>query len=116
MAVWTDSEETQPASSDNEDRQLARALSSPAPETTAPEERELPQTETPFQPLFKHGWPIPSSIIANPEEARACIQLPEFVAFLLEKARVISGRFPFAEEEFRSQRGKEPSTDEPEIP
>ena len=34
----------------------------------------------------------------------------------LEKARVISGRFPQAEAEYRSQRGKQLATNEPEIP
>jgi hypothetical protein len=42
--------------------------------------------------------------------------LPEFDAFLLEKARVISSRFPFAEAEYRNLRKKEPDAPEPEIP
>ena len=58
---------------------------------------------------------MPSTIASDPNEARACIQLPEFDALVLEKARVISGRFPFAEAEFRNLRGKEPRTEEPEI-
>ena len=65
--------------------------------------------------LFRHGWPVPSTISCDPNEARACIQLPAFDALVLEKARVISGRFPFAEAEFRNLRGKEPRTEEPEI-
>src|SRR5215471_12900442 len=67
-------------------------------------------------PRWDHGWPIPSTISLNPDEARACIQLPEFDALTLEKARVISGRFPHAEAEYRSQRGKQLATNEPEIP
>ena len=65
--------------------------------------------------LYRHGWPVPSTISCDPNEARVCIQLPEFDALVLEKARVISGRFPFAEAEYRNLRGKEPGTDEPEI-
>jgi hypothetical protein len=42
--------------------------------------------------------------------------LPEFGASVLEKARVISGRFPFAEAEYRSQCGKEINPGEREIP
>src|SRR5436190_16040257 len=67
-------------------------------------------------PRWDHGWPVPSSLSANPDEARACIQLPEFDPLLLEKARVISGRFPFAEAEYRSLHRTKPITEEPEIP
>ena len=42
--------------------------------------------------------------------------MPEFHAFLLEKARVISSRFPFAEAEYRNLRRNEPDASEPEIP
>jgi hypothetical protein len=68
------------------------------------------------EPRWDHGWPIPSTISSNPDEARACIQLPEFDPLVLEKARVISGRFPQAETEYRSLRGKELSAEEREIP
>lgn len=50
------------------------------------------------------GWPIPSSISAHPDEARARIALPEFDPLLLEKARVISSRYPLAEAEYRTSR------------
>lgn len=59
---------------------------------------------------------MPSTICPHPDEARACILLPEFGATLLEKARVISSRFPFAEAEYRNSRGKAPVTEEAEIP
>jgi hypothetical protein len=42
--------------------------------------------------------------------------LPEFDALLLEKARVISGRFPFAEAEYRHSRRSESVAEYPEIP
>lgn len=79
----------------------------------APQRSLLPKA--PVNLLFRHGWPVPSTISPDAEEARACIQLPEFDALVLEKARVISGRFPFAEAEYRNLRGKEPRTEEPEI-
>src|SRR5439155_26196365 len=77
------------------------------------------QITAPARPRLRqgdHGWPVPSSLSANPDEARACIELAEFDDFLLEKARVISGRFPFAEAEYRKLRGAEPGVPEPEIP
>src|SRR5262252_4127138 len=46
------------------------------------------------------GWLIPSGLSVNPEEARAAIALPEFDPLLLEKARVISSRFPLAEGQY----------------
>jgi hypothetical protein len=42
--------------------------------------------------------------------------LPEFDALMLEKARVISGRFPHAEAEYRTLRRQEAVTEEAEIP
>src|SRR5262245_10432074 len=88
--------------------------------TGAPEDQLLQiqlQRSPARQPsIGDHGWPIPSSLSANPEEARAGIQLPEFDALLLEKARVISGRFPFAEAEYRNLRGTGASAQELEIP
>src|SRR5262249_28819429 len=61
-------------------------------------------------------WPVPSSLSPNPDEARAAIALPEFDALLLEKARVISSRFPFAEAEYRNLRGTGLAAEHPEIP
>jgi len=49
-------------------------------------------------------WPVPSALNFDPETARALIPLPEFDALLLEKARVIAGRFPLAEAEYRALR------------
>jgi hypothetical protein len=73
------------------------------------------QPQTPI-PRWDHGWPIPSSISSEPDQARSYIQLPQFEELVLEKARVISGRYPFAEAEYRSLRRKESENDEREIP
>jgi hypothetical protein len=70
----------------------------------------------PARPAFKHGWPVPSSICPNPDEARACIQLPGFDPQLLEKARAISDRFPVAEARYRTMRAREAGAEAPEIP
>lgn len=91
---------------------------------TPPRERVAPQSDedrsaspaAPPLPLWDHGWPVPATISPNPDEARACIQLPEIDALVLEKVRVISGRFPFAEAEYRTLRGKSSGAEEPEIP
>src|ERR1043166_2513861 len=69
-----------------------------------------------FAPCYNEfGWPIPSSLSTDPEEARSRILLPWFDELLVEKARVISGRFPHAEAEYRNLRDSEPNS-EREIP
>src|SRR5438094_471329 len=140
MPVWTDTAQTQPALLDYEERSLtereatapgapASCRPGPAPDlpTASPaDEGPPPATETSSRtapslhpsttPPLRHtpfGWPIPSSISANPEEARAAILLPEFDEFLLERARVISGRFPLAEAEYRNLRGTDPNAAHP---
>lgn len=80
-----------------------------------PASPQAPQVQ-PQAPRWDHGWPVPSTISTDPEEARACILLPQFDALTLEKARVISGRYPLAESEYRSHRRKELESDEREIP
>src|SRR5947207_422975 len=85
------------------------------PIVPAPDEMESTPVAPSLTPQWDHGWPIPSTISKNPDEARACIHLPEFDVLTLEKARVISGRFPFAEAEYRAARGKEPVAEEVEI-
>src|SRR5436309_14034744 len=110
MAVWTETGRSQPAS-ENVDRALAEAEAPrpPASETAGraaareplapPAAKPTPTTQRPIAPAPRrgpHGWPIPSSISLDPVEARARIPLPEFDALLLEKGRVISGRFPQA--------------------
>jgi len=74
------------------------------------------ETPKPLQPIWRHGWPMPSSICGQPDEARACIYLPEFDAAVVEKAQVISGRFPLAGGEVRSLRAKESTGGAAEIP
>jgi hypothetical protein len=87
----------------------------PLSETAAPPTPAAPESVPAPQPQWDHGWPVPSTISLNPDEGRACIQLPEFDALILEKARVISGRFPLAEAEYRTLRRKESVSDEAEI-
>jgi hypothetical protein len=90
------------------------ASSSDSDWTTVPQVSQ--QQATPAKPFFRHGWPVPSSITAEPDEARVCIQLPQFDERVVEKAKIISGRFPLAEAEYRHLRAKEVSSGEIEIP
>ena len=127
VTVWTDSDQTQVASSPEEPLWTGEAVTSPSAPAPAAEPELSPLSEAPARvaptvpdsvvpprPRWDHGWPVPSTISPQPDEARACIRLPEFDALVLEKARVISGRFPFAEAEYRTLRGKQP--EETEIP
>ena len=74
--------------------------SSASPPVVAVEET-VPTAPARGQPRWLHGWPVPFSISDNPVDARACICLPEFDSSILEKARMISDRFPVAEAEYR---------------
>jgi hypothetical protein len=105
MAVWTEHAKTNMPDVCAE-RSLSRAPQPP------PGSADVAKTTARF--LDDYGWPYPATVSSNPEEARAQILLPEFDELLLEKARVISGRFPFAEVEYRNLRSKEP-TEEAEI-
>ncbi len=58
------------------------------------------------RPVWRHGWPVPSSITPEPDGARACIHLPEFDPAVIEKAALISGSYPLAEAEYRNSRSK----------
>src|SRR5947207_3253574 len=102
MAPWTEPTQTERAHTD---------LDQPLPPQTAIASQTNigPGVATDKAPRFLQGWPVPSTICENPDEARACIQLPEFDELLLEKARVISGRFPFAEAEYRVVRRTQPA-------
>lgn len=68
------------------------------------------------QPQWRHGWPVPSTISLQPDEARSCIYLPTFSAVTLENAQAIADQFPAAETEFRSVRHKLTRSDEAELP
>ncbi len=86
----------------------------PAQPTSPP--AAVPTSKTPPAPQWRHGWPVPSSITAQPDEARACIHLPEFDAEVLELAEVISGRYPIAEAECRSSRSRHANAGAAELP
>jgi hypothetical protein len=129
VAVWIDNDETQLACSYDEQPRIGGETISPFPPGPAVEPQPAPPAEAPVRvargvpdsttlplPHWDHGWPVPSTILPHPDEARACIQLPEFDALVLEKARVIAGRFPHAEAEYRTLRRQEPVTEEAEIP
>src|SRR2546426_800456 len=73
----------------------------PTPTEATP---RIPAAQPSLQPIFKHGWPVPSSVSVRPDEARACIYLPEFDPETLATAQVIAGQYPFAEAEFRTGR------------
>src|SRR5262245_34332449 len=77
-----------------------------APLSEVPAAPAVPERKIYRVPQWHHGWPVPSSIMANPAEARACIQLPTFEPETLEKAQTIAGFFPIAETEYRNLRGK----------
>src|SRR5262249_21157348 len=109
MAARTDSEARQAASQDAEYGSTADEswAGLPVDETrdSAAAKARSETTSSPHPvaapiPRWDHGWPIPSSLSPNAAEARSYIQLPEFDPLLLQKARVISGRFPFAEAEY----------------
>src|SRR6266436_4317507 len=120
MAVWTDSEQslsTHPDFADIPVKQGPSALpKSPGLPAIAKPAIAAAKPVAPAKPLVKEGWLVPSTVSSNPEDARACMLLPEFDELLLEKARVISGRFPHAEAEFRSLRSTFANSDEPELP
>ena len=100
------------------ERTLVRARELPAPAPIVPvAEPPVPNApQAPAQPVFRHGWPVPSTISPQPDAARACIHLPEFNAVILEQARAFSAQFPPAEAEYRNLRGKERNSGEAEIP
>ena len=76
----------------------------------------VPESKIPAAPVWRHGWPVPSTISFQPEEARAYIHLPEFDPAVLEKAQIISGHFPTAEAKFRSARAKASSGETTDLP
>jgi hypothetical protein len=131
--VWIDSDQIQTAGAVGEESLVVDVTLTHQPaEQGAPHASSVPSCEAheisvpaqpeevrpvaPLVPRWDHGWPIPSTISLAPAEARACIHLPEFDELILEKARVISGRYPAAEAEYRSLRGRELESEEPEIP
>ena len=114
--MWTDSDEAQPECSTVEHPWTGEEATLPLPAVPSAEPQPVLLPEAPANLVFRHGWPVPSTISPQPDEARACIQLPQFGDLVLEKARVISGRFPFAEAEYRNRRGKERSSEETDIP
>src|SRR5882724_3533413 len=115
MPVWTNSAQTEPECPEPV-RELIDDQARRDPQAAYPEATSSILVAPADRVIGDSGWLVPSSISANPDEARACIPLPEFDALLLEKARVISGRFPLAEVEYRNLRGADSSAQHFEIP
>jgi hypothetical protein len=113
--VLTEGEELEAACSTHEppggvEETILRAPTAPVVEAPLlPPQPQAPAAPA-AKPVFRHGWPVPSTISPNPDEARACIQLPAFDSLMLEHAQAISECFPSAEAEYRTLRGKGPVT------
>jgi hypothetical protein len=75
-----------------------------------------PAAIVPPEPQWQHGWPVPSSLTAHPDEARACIYLPTFEPAVIESAQAIAEHFPAAEDEFRVERARGGRTSPAELP
>src|SRR4051794_16582392 len=109
MTVWTEPVEAQPATPPEGHAVKNNPI---PPESVQPTPAiSVPQTKAPTPRYSEFGWLMPSSLETTPEEARAAMVLPNFDELILEKARVISGRYPFAEAEYRNLRDKEPSSE-----
>src|SRR5215472_8292168 len=91
----------QPTVQDLEQRSAPPQVLSPAPAAAPSRQGLRSRPQAPARVLTPYGWPVPSSLSREPEEARAQILLPAFDELMLEKARVISGRFPMAEAQYR---------------
>ncbi len=117
MAGWTDSEQMPTASRDDEqEAPVGIADTDAMADAAQAQARPLQPLAAPTTRLGRYGWPVPWLLAPAPDEARACIELPEFDALLLEKARVISGRYPLAEAEHRCKSGNGAAAQPPEIP
>lgn len=113
MAVWTEPAQPRVDVEPGLESPVAPGRQTPF----APNQKALSPTPSTESPAFtEHGWPLPSAISTDPEQARASIFLPEFPTLLMEKARVISSRFPFAEAQYRTRRNTTPDTPHPDVP
>jgi len=105
--VWIDLDELQAAAGHGEDAPVAEPAASPSGALSPEAPSALDAS-----PVFVHGWPVPCTISARPDEGRACVALPSFEAALLGDAKIISDRYPAAEARYRQLRGKQRSTEE----
>ncbi len=112
-SVWTDPEQAQAAQSKDEPSWFEETVTAAESFETA---LTLPASAQANQQRLTRTWPVPSSISASPDEARARIPLPELDAALLNKVRLIAECYPFAESECRSQRNVEAVPEENDIP
>ena len=102
--MWTDSDQTEVTGSRGSDfsTESENASRSSAATPEAVPSRSGPSVSQSSQP----SWCIPSTISADPDEARASISLPEFDALVLSKAEAVAEYFPFAVSEYRGLRSK----------
>lgn len=100
MPAWTQSDPTELACPDH---------LQPTVEASAIGTTDVPVRSTAL--LFRHGWPVPSTISHNPEEARESISLPDFESWVQDTVHAIAENFPRAETEYRNSRGPEPEND-----
>jgi len=107
---------TEPVSSRRQTLSAVHPEFAPLLQSALRGETSVKEQTAPVAPQWRHGWPVPSSISLQPDEARACIYLPTFDVTTLEKAHAIADQFPLAETEFRSARTKAARSDEAELP
>src|SRR5947208_2710225 len=110
MTIWRDPVAAQPVGPEAvRPVETEQGLPEPGapPMTDSGVGTQVALVKAPVPRYNEFGWAIPSSLTADPEEARASMALPVFDELLLEKARVISGRFPYAEAEYRNLRETE---------
>jgi len=70
VAVRTELDEMEPVCSFDEPPVVVVEAKAPLPAVPLAEpQRSSP--EAPTKPLFRHGWPVPSTISLQPDEARA---------------------------------------------
>src|SRR3954471_20432473 len=125
MAHWTHSADADGTSADDEFTAASAVETSGDGASTGASHQAVPSAEEVAEALSPEvisgvigpcGWPVPSSLCPNADTARSMIELPQFDDWLMERARVISSRFPLAEGEYRSSRANANKALDLEIP
>jgi hypothetical protein len=116
MAAWIEADPAQDLPPKPEQPVAEGELDAPVGQLLSVEETPLAPPLAPARAQSRYGWLIPSALDSNPAEARARILLPAFEELLLEKARVISSRYPLAEAQYRTSRSSTAASEGPELP